>query len=277
MKYRVQSLIMGMIILPTTVLAIDCSQLTTNEQIKKFVQTSRESNPLTRDNLSTVLAISPCEKAECSKKNRKKREKKKSVVHSIRYGEDKRTYFMKGDDAPICIVTKGIRKFKCSDCGATYNDQCRSFNTETSIEGTNLDFVDMGILGSNDFKYTCKPLPKSQKYFKITSTKAGGDSPYDRIDSFYEKKRGVVVKVNYYASNILRKVYRYPPKRYIKLNNSWLASDIKVRTTQGSEKKYNFETRVKINQKKKKFQAYDPLESDPYIKGTSLDILFSTN
>lgn len=257
--------------------AIDCSNLKNEKELRMFLEQTRLYYPLTNPKISGQLKVSPCEKEECLKQNRKKRDKKKMVLHSFRIGEEKRTYFIKGENAPMCVVTKGIRKYKCEECGPTFNDQCRSFNSKTSIEGTNLDTIDMKLLGSEDYKNQCKPYAKSNKFFRVTSTQQGGTPPYNRIESFFEKKRGIPIKINYYADNVLRKVYRFSAKQFTPFGKSWMANKIKVRSTQGSEKNYTFETLIQIHKKQGKYLLYDSLGKDPYLKKTSMDILLSTN
>tara|TARA_B110000116_G_scaffold267465_1_gene279832 strand:+ start:2166 stop:3014 length:849 start_codon:yes stop_codon:yes gene_type:complete len=269
------SFIVIFLVTPLTVFGVDCSQLTTQEEIHTLVVAAKEAYPLERSKISGQLIVSPCEKSECSKKNIELRKKKLITLHSLRVGDDKRTYFIQGENAPMCVVTRGIRKFKCSDCSAISNDECRSFNSKSSIEGTNLDSVDMQILNSADYVNTCEPYKKSKKFFKIIATKQSGNSLYDKIVTFYEQKRGVFIKINYYAENVLRKVYRFTSKKYVAFDGRSLATEIKVRSTQGSEKKYSFETKLTIGKTNNKLNAYANPDQDPFIENMPLDVLFA--
>lgn len=257
--------------------ATNCEVLNTQEKMRNFVAKLREGNPMYRNNFSAQLKISPCEKANCSKKNRVKRKEKESLVHSLRMGEEKRSFFMKGNDHPICVVEKGIRKFKCSECGANFNDQCRSFNTASAIEGTNLDTIDMELLVDPNFELECELASKKNQYYEIEATKKSGDSPYDKIDVYFESEREILLQIRFYSQKILRKVYRMSPKHFTQVGDDWVATDIKVRTVQGSEKKYTFETRITMLKKGGEFVASPDPANDPYLDGTSMDVLFSTN
>ncbi len=257
--------------------AVSCQDLDTQEKMRAFLAESRQANPLFKDQFSAQLTVSPCEKENCSKKNIAKRKEKESTIHSMRLGEERRTFFMAGKDHPICVVSKGIRQFKCSDCGATFNDQCRSFNTSTAIEGTNIDSIDMELLVDPNFELSCKPVPKSTKFFVVEAIKKSGDSPYDKIAVYHEGARGVMIQIRYFAQNVLRKVYRLSLKQFIQVNEEWVSTDIKVRTVQGSEKKYTFETRIKVVRDNGKHVAYPDPTADPYLDGTPMNVLFSTN
>jgi len=264
-------------LIPSQILAIDCSDLTSDSKIVALTNKAKEAYPLERSTISGQFVVSPCEKKGCLKKNRKERKKNAMLMHSVRSKGVDRTYFITGENAPVCVVRKENRKYKCSECGANFNDQCRSFNSESSIEGTNLDTIDMKILGSSDYKNSCRPHPKSKKHFIITSKKIGGDSLYNKVISYYEKKRGLLIRVNYYADKTLRKVYLFSEKGYIPFGDDWLASYIKVRSTQGSLKKYSFETKITISKQKKKLMVFPAPEQDPYLEQTPVEVLFSTN
>jgi len=203
------------------------------------------------------------------------------VVHSLRMKDKRRIVFTKGQNAPICLVSSGKREFKCNECTVLTNSQCRSFKSSektTTIRGTNIDTEDFTLAQGNNHDSKCLELPKSPKYFKIISTKKGGDSPYDKIESFYDKKKEIPIMMKLYAKGVLRKVYRFFPKYYIQLKGQWLSTVTRVRTTQGSEKKFTFETMVLVQKdKNKKYRLYlDPMK-DPALKKTDPGMLFRTN
>lgn len=259
------------------VLAIDCSELDTNEKIKVFVKKSKESNPLMRKKLSAKMEISKVEGKACRSKPSKSWIKKVSTVHSLRMDKNSRTYFIKGKDAPICLVKKDKAEFKCSECTSDNNDQCRSHKSSksTAIRDTNIDTADLEVLDDDFHTNVCENFQK--KYMKITATKIGGDSPYEKVISFYEQKRGVLVKVNLFYQGALAKVYRLSPKKYVKIGDEWLSTSTRVRTVCGSEKKYSYETTVEVKKKaNKKHDLYTDPSIDPYLKNTSFNILFST-
>ena len=84
--------------------------------------------------------------------------------------------------------------------------------------------------------------------------------------------------INFYAEGVLRKVYRFFPKYYIKLGKNWLATIIRVRTTQGSEKKYLFETQLRVlTNKNNELRLYLDPAADPNLKGYNVKSLFFTN
>ena len=83
------------------------------------------------------------------------------------------------------------------------------------------------------------------------------------------------IKINYYAENVLRKVYRFTSKKYVAFDGRSLATEIKVRSTQGSEKKYSFETKLTIGKTNIKLNAYANPDQDPFIENMPLDVLFA--
>jgi hypothetical protein len=258
------------------VFAIDCSELDTNEKIKVFVKNSKESNPLMRKKLSAKMKISKVEGKACRSKPSKNWIKKVSTVHSLRMDKNSRTFFIKGKDAPICLVKKDKAEFKCSECTSDNNDQCRSHKSSksTAIRDTNIDTADLEVLDDDFHTNVCKNFQK--KYMKITATKIGGDSPYEKVISFYEQKRGVLLKVNLFYQGTLAKVYRLSPKKYVKIDGEWLSTSTRVRTVCGSEKKYSYETKVEVQKKaNKKHDLYTDPSKDPYLKNTSFNVLFS--
>jgi hypothetical protein len=250
--------------------AISCRELDTNQKIKAFVIKAKESNPLNRENVSTHLEMTTKEKGQ----------KKIEQVHSLRLNAKKRTVFLKGTNAPICAISLGKRDFKCNECTLLTNSQCRSFKSSeksTTIRGTNIDTNDFKLLESKDFKSVCEEIPKKPNYLKITSSKVAGGSGYDQIVSYYDKKREVPVITNYSAQKVLRKVYRFFPKYYIQLKDRWISTVTRVRTTKGSEKKYTFETLIKVlKSRNNKYQIYLDPKNDPALKKANMQLIFNT-
>ncbi len=250
--------------------AISCKELDSDPKIKAFIKKTRESNPLNRENVSSRMDMTTKEKGK----------KKTERLHNLRMKDKKRTVFLKGKNAPMCIVTLGKRDFKCNECTLLSNSQCRSYKSSeksTTIRGTNIDTNDFDLLESKDFHAVCEEIPKKPGYLKIISKKTSGDSAYDQIISFYDKKREVPIINNYFAQKVLRKVYRFFPKYYIKLKDEWVATVTRVRTTKGSEKKYTFETLVKVlKNKKKKHQIYLEPMGDPALKKANIRLIFNT-
>ena len=257
----------------TNAVAIDCRQLDTNEKIKAFVRKSKESNPLLRKNLSSRLKMATSDLL--------KKEKKQQLAQSIRTGNKKRFYFIEGPDAPNCAISRGERDFICSECTLLTNSQCRSYKSSessTTVRGTNIDTADFERLEDDDHTSVCKEIPKQPAYFKIVTTKNKGNSPYDVIESYYDKKKEIPVIMNYFAKQVLRKVYRFFPKYYIQLDGQWISTVTRVRTTKGSEKRYVFETLVFVQKNEaKKYQIHLDPKQDPLLKGANWNMLFNTN
>lgn len=250
--------------------AINCKELDTDPKIKAFIKKTRESNPLNRENVSSRMDMTTKEKGK----------KKTEQLHNLRMKDKKRTVFLKGKNAPMCMVTLGKRDFKCNECTLLSNSQCRSYKSSeksTTIRGTNIDTADFDLLESRDFHSVCEEIPRKPGYLKIISKKVSGDSGYDKIISFYDKKREVPVINNYFARKVLRKVYRFFPKYYIQLKNEWVATVTRVRTTRGSEKKYTFETLIKVlKNKNKQYQIYLEPAKDPALKQANMRLIFNT-
>ncbi|MCZ6534294.1 MAG: hypothetical protein O7A08_15190 [SAR324 cluster bacterium] len=267
--------------LPWTAWALGCADLDSASKIRAFVESTKAANPLWHDNLSVHLELSPCEKEECARKNRKLRKANIQNLHLVRLGTKRRAFVVKGPRAPQCSVTRGGRNFLCAECQYTANRACRSFvrkGRASGIPGTNIDASDFDLLTGKNFKTVCQEFPQNPKYFKLLSTRDKGDSPYDTIVSFYEARRGIPITVNYLAGGSLRKVYRFFPKYYVQLNGQWIATIIRARTTRGSEKRYIFETQIRVlsgGGKQPRFY-FDP-KDDPVLSGQSIERLFNTN
>ena len=83
--------------------------------------------------------------------------------------------------------------------------------------------------------------------------------------------------VNFFAEKVLRKVYRFFPKYYVKVGGKWFSSVMRVRTTLGSEKKFIFETLINVDKNKGKLKLYLDLTDDPVLKNVPPESLFSSD
>ena len=264
-----------MSLLPNTLFGIGCKQLNTPKKIAAFLVESQRSNPLLRKNVSVSLEISACEGKVCKKK--KLRASKKELLHFQRIGKNRRVFFAKGPNAPRCVILRGNRQYVCSQCRKNANENCRSFPSDDSslLPGTNIDLADFELLTQGVKSSKCSELKKQPNYFKIDlRRKAKG---YDRIVAYYDKKKKVPITMNFFSSKVMRKVYRFFPKYYIRVENQWFSTVLRVRTTQGKEKSYVFETLVHVAKEGKKLRLFTDALRDPHLKGVSADSLFITD
>ena len=249
--------------------AVDCLELDTNEKIKAFVKKSQNSNPLKRENVSTRFDL----------KTKEQGKKKTELIQSLRMGDRKRSFFVKGKNAPQCFITLGERDYRCSKCRALTNSECRSFKSSENsqvIRGTNIDLSDFDLITDDDHESVCNDVKNNKKFIKLTTMRISGDSPYEKIISYYVKDKEVPITMNYFAEGVLRKVYRFFPKYYIQVKEEWIAAVTRVRTTAGKEKKYTFETIVKIKKnKKKQYQIYLDPATDPALKKANFETIFN--
>ena len=262
-------------LLPNTLFGIGCKQLNTPKKIAAFLVESKRSNPLLRKNVSVSLEISACEGKVCKKK--KLRASKKELLHFQRIGKNRRVFFAKGPNAPRCVILRGNRQYVCSQCRKNANENCRSFPSDDSslLPGTNIDLADFELLTQGVKSSKCSELKKQPNYFKIDlRRKAKG---YDRIVAYYDKKKKVPITMNFFSSKVMRKVYRFFPKYYIRVENQWFSTVLRVRTTQGKEKSYVFETLVHVAKEGKKLRLFTDAFRDPHLKGVSADSLFITD
>ena len=262
-------------LLPGILFGEGCKELNTPKKIASFLVESQRSNPLLRKNVSVSLELSPCEGKFCKKK--KIRSKKKELLHFQRIGKNRRFLFAKGPNAPRCVILRGNRQYVCSQCRNKANENCRSFPSDDSslLPGTNIDLSDFELLTQGVKSSKCSELKKQNDYFKLDLRRKG--KGYDRIIAYYDKKKKVPITMNFYSSKVLRKVYRFFPKYYIKLENQWFSTVLRVRTTQGKEKSYVFETLVHVAKEGKKLRLFTNALKDPYLKGVSADSLFITD
>ena len=264
-----------MSLLPSSLFGIGCKQLNTPKKIAAFLVESQRSNPLLRKNVSVSLEISACEGKVCKKK--KLRASKKELLHFQRIGKNRRVFFAKGPNSPRCVILRGNRQYVCSQCRKNANENCRSFPSDDSslLPGTNIDLADFELLTQGVKSSKCSELKKQPNYFKIDlRRKAKG---YDRIVAYYDKKKKVPITMNFFSSKVMRKVYRFFPKYYIRVENQWFSTVLRVRTTQGKEKSYVFETLVHVAKEGKKLRLFTDALRDPHLKGVSADSLFITD
>ena len=102
------------------------------------------------------------------------------------------------------------------------------------------------------------------------------EKSYDRILSFFDKEKGVPIMVNFFAEKVLRKVYRFFPKYYVKVGGKWFSSVMLVRSTRGSEKKFIFESLIYVDNNKGTLKLYLDLTDDPVLKNVPAESLFSS-
>lgn len=255
----------------SSLFAADCSELDTDAKIKVFIKESRETNPLLKKNVSTSLHI----------KTNDNGVKKEQGIHSLRQEGKKRAFFLSGENAPKCSITKNERDFMCNECTFTSNELCRSYKQDedsTVIRGTNIDTKDFDLMESKDFTNVCYPVPKNPKYIKIVGKKISGESEYEKIISFYDKNKKIPVTMNMFSEAVLKKVYRSFPKYFKQIDGDWTATVTRARTVMGSEKKYTFETLSFVKKDtNKKHLLYTKPEMDPLLKGVDLNLMYNTN
>ena len=241
---------------------------------------SHLSSPFLRKNVSVTVILDACEGKVC--KSKSKRAAQKETLRIQRLDNKRRIFAEKGPNAPRCVIQRGARRFVCSSCGVVSNENCRSFPSDEStiFPGTNIDSADFEFVSGDVKQMKCSKL-KNPKYFKIETlmNTDPGDSEksYDRVLSFFDKEKGVPIMANFFAEKVLRKVYRFFPKYYVKVGGKWFSSVMRVRTTRGSEKKYIFETLIHVDKNKGKLKLYLDLTDDPVLKNVPPESLFSSD
>ena len=260
--------------------AVSCKELNTPEKIKAFLSKSNQSSPLLQKNVSFTLILDACEGKEC--KSKMKRALQKETLRIIKFENKRRIFAEKGPNAPRCVIQRGGRHFVCSSCGVVSNENCRSFPSDgsTIFPGTNIDTADFTLNSRTGNEMSCSKL-KNPKFFKIETliNVESGESgnSYDRVLSYYDKEKGVPIMMNFFADKVLRKVYRFFPKYYVKVDGQWFSTVMRVRTTLGKEKKFIFETLTNVYKKNGKLKLYLDLSDDPDIKNVPPESLFSTD
>jgi hypothetical protein len=260
---------------------VDCKHLSDNRAIIEFVKKTKSSNPLLRKNISVLIETSPCEGELCRKENFHKRHKKKEIIHVARFGEKKRLKFVKGENAPQCFVKLEEKEYKCDSCEQHINYNCRSYvstDGSTRFTGTNIDSKDMDLLTDERHQSTCLELPKAPGYIKIVTSTNPSNSGYDKIETYYEKNRKIPILVNFFANGRLFKVYRFFISYYFLIDGEWYATYIRVRSTLGKEKHFEFETIVRVLKGSNgEFHLFVDPENDPLVNRGRRDDLFRTN
>ena len=278
--YYILTFIFISVLLNDIVFAVSCKELDSPEKIKSFMNESHLSSPFLQKNVSVTVILDVCEGKVC--KSKSKREAQKETLHILRLDNKRRIFAQKGPNAPTCVIQRGARRFVCSSCGAVSNENCRSFPSDEStiFPGTNIDTADFGFVSGDVKEIKCSKL-KNPKYFKIETliNNNSGDTEksYDRVLSFFDKEKGVPIMANFFAEKVLRKVYRFFPKYYVKVEGKWFSSVMRVRTTRGNEKKFIFETLINVDKNKGKLKLYLDLNDDPVLKNVPPESLFSSD
>ena len=278
--YYILTFIFIYVLLNDIVFAVSCKELDSPEKIKSFMNESHLSSPFLQKNVSVTVILDACEGKVC--KSKSKREAQKETLHILRLDNKRRIFAQKGPNAPTCVIQRGARRFVCSSCGAVSNENCRSFPSDAStiFPGTNIDTADFGFVSGDVKEMKCSKL-KNPKYFKIETliNNNSGDTEksYDRVLSFFDKEKGVPIMANFFAEKVLRKVYRFFPKYYVKVEGKWFSSVMRVRTTRGNEKKFIFETLINVEKNKGKLKLYLDLNDDPVLKNVPPESLFSSD
>ena len=260
--------------------AVSCKDLNTKDKINKFMNKSNQSSPLLQKNISVTLILDSCEGKQC--KSKSKRAAQKETLHILKLDNKRRIYAEKGPNSPRCVIQRGGRRFVCSSCGVVSNENCRSFPSDGSsvFPGTNIDTADFTLTAGEDNDMSCSKL-KNPKFFKIETLikndSAENEQRYDKVLSYYDKEKGVPIMMNFFAEKILRKVYRFFPKYYLKVDGQWFSTVMRVRTTLGKEKKFIFETLTNVDKKNGKLKLYLDLSDDPEFKNVPPESLFSTD
>tara|TARA_Y100001947_G_scaffold99266_1_gene84761 strand:- start:248 stop:1141 length:894 start_codon:yes stop_codon:yes gene_type:complete len=260
--------------------AVSCKELDSPEKIKSFMNESHLSSPFLRKNVSVTVILDACEGKVC--KSKSKREAQKETIRIQRLDNKRRIFAEKGPNAPRCVIQRGARRFVCSSCGVVSNENCRSFPSDEStiFPGTNIDSADFEFVSGDVKQMKCSKL-KNPNYFKIetliNTDSRNSEKSYDRVLSFFDKEKGVPIMANFFAEKVLRKVYRFFPKYYVKVGGKWFSSVMRVRTTRGSEKKYIFETLIHVDKIKGKLKLYLDLTDDPVLKNVPPESLFSSD
>lgn len=265
----------------TSLYAVDCSDLKAPEKIKVFFEKAKTSNFFTRKQASLYLTVSACEKEMCDPQHQEQRSQKQHTLHFIQSGPQRRIYFSAGPEAPQCLIQRDSREFYCAQCDWISSDQCRSYSASEkagSLHGTNIDQSDFEILLKGNYTSTCEDLPQQPQYFKVVSVRNNGTGPYNKIVSFYDKNRGVPITINFFSDNSLRKVYRFFPKQYFLVDGEWIATALRVRTVEGVEERFVFETLIQVlSQPDGSPQIFLDPKKDPKLQKSDYQRLFHQN
>jgi len=250
--------------------AKSCRELANDKDFVTYFEKLKQTNPLMRPRLSLLFEMSPCEKDECGVAGRHQRLEKREVIHLVRQEEKKRIRFIKGTNAPQCILRLGERDLKCLRCDEQTNQLCRVYQSDTSptrLQGTNIDEKDFDFMESGQFSHKCEEV-KQGKYLKLTSQLKAGLKNYIKVESFIEAKRDVPILIRYFTLEGLSKVYRFFPQYYIQTKQGWVSAWFQVRSVTGHENRFHFETTFKlIKGSDQQWQLFSDLNQDPMIGG----------
>ena len=194
--------------LPASTSAVSCKELNTPEKIKSFMKESHQSNPLLRKNVSLGLILDVCEGKVCRSKS--KRAAQKETLRIQKLGNKRRIFAEKGPKAPRCVIQRSGRQFVCSSCGIVSNESCRSFPSDgsTIFPGTNIDSSDFAFTAGDTKDIKCSKL-KNPKFFKIETLinieSGEKGKTYDKVLSYYDKKKEVPIMVNFFAEKSFEK------------------------------------------------------------------------
>lgn len=258
-------------ILIVSLWSIECKDLSTNKEIKDFFIKTHKSNPILKENITASLDM-------ITKDNGKK---ENISFHLLKLKDKKRVYFTKGQNINKCTIRKGDKTYLCNECNYNSSTICRNYKTDdsiTRIKNTNIDTYDFDILQSDDFISNCNKIKKNKNYIKIISTNQNRENQYNKVVSYYDKNKNVPIIINYYSQNTLVKVYRFFPKYYKKIDNEWVSTVSRVRSVNGSEKRFSFETLTYVKKDiDNNYFLYTQPADDPLISRSNINQLFNTN
>ena len=262
-----------------TLLWAQCPGMGSPNELSKLLARLKSTNPLMLENYSLVFEISACEKEVCLEENQAQRLSQRAVIHLVKLGEKTRVRFLKGPDAPQCLLRVEGRDYKCIHCGDQDNQNCRAFAQEgskTRLQGTNLDRADFDFLEDANRVNLCEVL-KDGQYWKITASQKTEPTLYPIIEIYLDPKRETPLLVRFFTDQGLFKVYRFFPKYYIQKDQKWVSTWFQVRNVSGREDQFQFETSFKILKgPSQDWRLYFDTSTDPMIGQAKEDELFKT-
>ena len=263
------------------VAAVSCADLDDEAKIRAFLERSRAATPLWRDQMSVYLEVSPCEGEVCGQAQRKQRIALIQQLHFLRTGEDRRAFVLRGPYAPQCLVSRGERDVLCARCDGGTNANCRSVVRKEGsgrIPNTNIDLTDWENLSGDAYTARCTPSPGAEGMLELEFRAKAPGAVYGRVVAVVEAGRGVPLLINLYAEDVLRKVYRFFENYYVQVGGEWVSTIMRVRSTQGDEKHYLYETQIRVlpGEDKQPRLYFNP-QDDPSLKAFNLNKLFFTN
>jgi len=259
--------------------AARCPGLSSDADFLKYFTQLKQTNPLLRPHLSFLFEMSPCEAKECGVEGRHQRLEKREVIHLVREEGKKRIRFLKGPNAPQCILRFDQRDLKCLRCDGQGNQLCRVYQTDEStsrLQGTNIDEADFDFMTSKQFQHSCE-LVKEGRYLKLASLRKSGPGVYTKVETYVEAKRSLPILVRYFNPDGLIKLYRFFPQYYLQTKQGWISAWFQVRSVTGHEQRYHFETTFKLlKAEDQRWNLFFDLAQDPMIGPGGSDGLFLT-